>query len=99
MFSRAHLWNTGADLWTAGLVSFPFKCNRVSIICDSIKETVASTITWSIAYLIVYAEEQQKLHEEMDRVVGSDRMITVADRPNLPYACAIITVILILHSH
>jgi cytochrome P450 len=57
-----------------------------------LKETVASTITWVVAYLIIYSDVQQKLQEELDKVIGSDRMITVADRSHLPYTCAVIMV-------
>ncbi|KAI6234756.1 (pine wood nematode) hypothetical protein [Aphelenchoides fujianensis] len=34
------------------------------------------TITWILAFLITHPKAQKKLHEELDRVVGSDRMIT-----------------------
>jgi hypothetical protein len=32
----------------------------------------------------------RKAHEELDRVIGQDRMPTFADEPNLPYVRAII---------
>ncbi|KAI6240407.1 (pine wood nematode) hypothetical protein [Aphelenchoides fujianensis] len=47
------------------------------------QETTSSTITWILAFLITHPEAQKKLHEELDRVVGSERMITVADKPQL----------------
>ncbi|KAI6212606.1 CYtochrome P450 family [Aphelenchoides besseyi] len=46
------------------------------------------TITWAIGYLICHSDAQKRLHEELDRVVGSDRMVTIADKQKLPYAQA-----------
>lgn len=37
-------------------------------------------------------EAQEKLQEELDAVVGSDRWVTLADRPSLHYANAVIQV-------
>jgi len=54
------------------------------------QETTSSTMTWGIAYMIRYPDVQKKLHEELDRVIGSDRMITVADKPELPYTQAVV---------
>ncbi|KAI6170700.1 (pine wood nematode) hypothetical protein [Aphelenchoides bicaudatus] len=54
-------------------------------------ETTANTVHWAIAYLIVYSDEQRKLQEELDNIVGSDRLITLADRQNLPFSCAVVT--------
>ncbi|KAI6198696.1 CYtochrome P450 family [Aphelenchoides besseyi] len=52
------------------------------------QETTNTTITWAIGYLICHSEAQKRLHEELDRVVGSDRMVTIADKQNLPFAQA-----------
>ncbi|KAI6216538.1 (pine wood nematode) hypothetical protein [Aphelenchoides besseyi] len=52
------------------------------------QETTNTTITWAIGYLICHSDAQKRLHEELDRVVGSDRMVTIADKQKLPYAQA-----------
>nr|AJG01372.1 cytochrome P450 33C4 [Bursaphelenchus xylophilus] len=49
------------------------------------QETTSNTIGWGLAYLIMNPQVQRKIHEELDRVVGSERMITIADRANLNY--------------
>jgi len=38
----------------------------------------------------LYPEVQRKAQEEIDRVVGRDRLPTISDRPNLPYIEAVI---------
>uniref|UniRef100_A0A1I7T635 Unspecific monooxygenase n=1 Tax=Caenorhabditis tropicalis TaxID=1561998 RepID=A0A1I7T635_9PELO len=52
--------------------------------------TTSNTLTWGFAYTLNYPEAQKKLHEELDRVIQSDRYITTADKPNLPYTNAYI---------
>lgn len=42
----------------------------------------------------LYPEVQRKAQEELDRVVGTDRLPRLADRPNLPYIEAIIKEVL-----
>ncbi|KAI6238712.1 (pine wood nematode) hypothetical protein [Aphelenchoides fujianensis] len=37
------------------------------------QETTSATMTWALAFLIRHPEVQQKMHEELDRVIGSDR--------------------------
>lgn len=43
-----------------------------------------------MAHLIHYPKVQQKAHEELSKVIGSDRLVTMSDKPNLPYLNAII---------
>ncbi|EGT58974.1 CBN-CYP-33C9 protein [Caenorhabditis brenneri] len=52
--------------------------------------TTSNTMTWCFAYTLNYPEAQQKLHEELDRVIGSDRYINTNDKSNLPYTNAYI---------
>ncbi|CAD5235199.1 unnamed protein product [Bursaphelenchus xylophilus] len=53
------------------------------------QDTTSNTIGWAIAYLIKHQEIQQKIHEELDREIGSERMVTISDRPNLNYLQAV----------
>ena len=39
--------------------------------------------------MIMYPEVQRKAQEEIDRVIGNDRLPTLADQPNLPYVEAV----------
>jgi cytochrome P450 len=42
----------------------------------------------------MYPEVLKKAHEEVDRVVGTGRLPTLADRDNLPYIDAIVKEVL-----
>ncbi|KAI6195869.1 Cytochrome P450-33C9 [Aphelenchoides besseyi] len=57
-------------------------------------ETTSNTLGWCWSYLIHHPEIQAKAHEELDRVIGSDRIITTNDRANLPYCNALINEVL-----
>ncbi|CAL2044088.1 unnamed protein product [Caenorhabditis brenneri] len=52
--------------------------------------TTRNTITWAISFMLHHPEIQQKVHEESSKVIGSDRLITTADKNNLPYMNAFI---------
>lgn len=54
------------------------------------RETTSNTITWACAYVAANPRIQEKLHEELSKVIGSDRIITIEDKNNLPYINAII---------
>ena len=43
-------------------------------------------------YMIAHPEVQDKAHDELDRMIGSDRLITVADRSQLHYVNCIVHV-------
>ncbi|KAJ3785926.1 cytochrome P450 [Lentinula aff. detonsa] len=53
-------------------------------------ETTAAIMQWFSALIPAYPEIQKKAQEELDRVVGRDRLPTVEDEKNLPYCHAII---------
>lgn len=53
-------------------------------------ETTATTLQWALVYLIKHPDVQEKVHAEIDRVIGQSRLPTMADRPNLPYTDAVI---------
>ncbi|KAL9142532.1 hypothetical protein ABFS82_14G175700 [Erythranthe guttata] len=48
-------------------------------------DTTAVSVEWAMAELIKNPRVQHKAHEELDRVIGTQRIITELDFPNLPY--------------
>lgn len=54
------------------------------------QETTSSALQWIFAYLIHNQEVQQKLHRELDEIIGSDRLITSLDKSNLNYVNAVV---------
>jgi len=48
-------------------------------------ETTCIALSWGILYMLRYPEVQRKVQEELDRVVGKDRLPIMEDKPNLPY--------------
>ncbi|CAD5224523.1 unnamed protein product [Bursaphelenchus xylophilus] len=73
-----------------GYYNFPELRNICMDLWMAGQETTSSTLTWVIAYLIRYPEIQEKVQKELDAVVGSNRMVGNADRPDLPYTNAVI---------
>jgi cytochrome P450 len=56
------------------------------------QDTITATIQWGLLFLIHNPTEQQKIFEEIDRVVGRQRMVMQKDRPDLPFLCAAVNV-------
>uniref|UniRef100_A0A915D654 Cytochrome P450 n=1 Tax=Ditylenchus dipsaci TaxID=166011 RepID=A0A915D654_9BILA len=52
-------------------------------------ETVVTTLTWAVLYLIHYPKVQANLQKEIDEQLG-DQPFTMGDRLKLPYMCATI---------
>ncbi|CAG7828056.1 unnamed protein product [Allacma fusca] len=48
-------------------------------------ETTATTLLWAIFFLSKFPEVQQKLHDEIQQIVGSGRLPSRADRAKMPY--------------
>ena len=48
-------------------------------------ESTSSTLCWTLVYLIHYPHVQDKLHQELDDVIGYSRLPDLTDKKNLPY--------------
>ncbi|XP_047442829.1 uncharacterized protein LOC125009169 [Mugil cephalus] len=53
-------------------------------------ETTSTTLLWALVYLIKNPDVQEKVHAEIDTVIGQTRPPVMADRTNLPYTDAVI---------
>ncbi|XP_070577761.1 cytochrome P450 2D15-like [Ptychodera flava] len=48
-------------------------------------ETMSVTLRWGLLYMIAFPDIQKKVQDEIDAVVGADRLPSLADKPHLPY--------------
>ena len=53
-------------------------------------DTTSASLQNAIRALVLFPDAQRKLQEELDRVVGAERVPTFADIPNLKYTLAFI---------
>ncbi|XP_023513565.1 cytochrome P450 78A3-like [Cucurbita pepo subsp. pepo] len=60
-------------------------------------DTVAVLIEWTLARMVVHKEEQEKVQEELDKVVGRSRAVVESDIPSLEYLTAVVKEVLRLH--
>ncbi|XP_078165764.1 cytochrome P450 93G1-like [Carex rostrata] len=60
-------------------------------------DSSAATIEWALAELINHPDALQKLRDELDSVVGKDRLVEETDLPNLPYLNAAMKEAMRLH--
>ncbi|KAI6101322.1 cytochrome P450 [Pisolithus sp. B1] len=75
------------DMYEMGEDSFDAAFDKEAIIKD-----VAGTLFLTSLFLlamVLYPDVQKKAQEEIDRVVGTDRLPDFDDRPNLPYIEAV----------
>ena len=86
-FGRINLVNTLVDLFIAGNFSCHL-CLAFHVFTGS--ETVSTTLTWALLYMIRYPDVQKRMQEELDRVVERARRPQLSDRNDLPFSCAVI---------
>ncbi|KAJ0178907.1 hypothetical protein K1T71_005682 [Dendrolimus kikuchii] len=71
-----------------------FSVHQLVLTCTDYMFPAASaldaTLTMLIERILLQSEIQDKIHEEIDRVIGRDRMPNLDDRRNLPYTEACI---------
>lgn len=51
-------------------------------------ETTSSSLLWAFLFLLHHPEMQQRIHKEIDDVVGTSRPVSLDDRASLPYTNA-----------
>ncbi|KAI8785389.1 cytochrome P450 2J1 [Biomphalaria glabrata] len=53
-------------------------------------DTTSGNILWFLLYMLHYPDVQEKIYQEIVSRVGSERQITIEDKPNLPYLNAVV---------
>ncbi|XP_072028910.1 cytochrome P450 2U1-like [Amphiura filiformis] len=51
-------------------------------------ETTSSTLRWAVLYMMAFPEIQDRVHQELDSVVGRNRLPKLTDKTELPFTCA-----------
>ncbi|KAJ7567654.1 hypothetical protein O6H91_01G000800 [Diphasiastrum complanatum] len=60
--------------------------------------TSTKAVHWAMAELLRHPKVARKVQQELDQVIGTDRMVNESDLPNLPYLHAVVKEVFRLHS-
>jgi len=66
------------------MLFFLYMCNGQSLIAGG-TDTTAVTLEWALSSLLNNPEVLNKARDEIDRMIGVDRLLEESDIPNLPY--------------
>ncbi|CAD5209536.1 unnamed protein product [Bursaphelenchus okinawaensis] len=83
---QKHLYAHGEE----GMYSVRQLCHVCTELWVAGQETTSSVMAWVIAFMITYPEIQEKVHEELDRVVGNGGIIEGQYKSSLPYLNAVL---------
>jgi len=72
------------------LLSDDYIINTINDMFAAGYETTSTTLRWTIAYLVHHPQWQTEIQNQLDEVVGRDRMPGLDDRPHLPLVQATI---------
>ncbi|XP_025796600.1 cytochrome P450 71A1-like isoform X2 [Panicum hallii] len=72
-------------------------CSRTQDLIGGGTDTSAVTVEWAMSELLRNPEVLAKATEELDRVIGRDRLVAEEDIPNLPYMEAVVKETMRLH--
>ncbi|XP_078521772.1 cytochrome P450 2J2-like isoform X1 [Lissotriton helveticus] len=67
--------------------------NLIQVVADLFMagtEATTTTLLWALLYMVVHPHIQEKVHRELDAVLGCKRLIEYEDRKRLPYTNAVI---------
>lgn len=70
--------------------------NEENLICSTLDlffagtETTSTTLRWGLLFMALYPEIQEKVHAEIDSVIGQWQQPSMAARESLPYTNAVI---------
>ncbi|KAM4706138.1 cytochrome P450 2D20-like [Rhinophrynus dorsalis] len=53
-------------------------------------ETTSSTLRWALLMMLLHPHIQSQVHEEIDRVIGRDRLPTMEDQRSMPFTNAVV---------
>ncbi|XP_054995718.1 cytochrome P450 2J2-like [Sorex araneus] len=53
-------------------------------------ETTSTTLRWALLYMALYPDIQEKVHAEIDRVIGQTQQPSMVHRESMPYTHAVI---------